>query len=235
MALDDWAKNPEELLTFDQLAIMMSENWERHNTKDQPRGLGGLTPAAAYTADGTPIKKADPAAIRLALMTVSKQRTVSREGVEWSGCFYTGAVLADHVGRRVEVRGRRHDRRYVEVFYLGEHVGQIGLAKEQSVSARGKIAQSHKEHKAKTAAHFAAGKIINADEMRERLRGRGVPESDLPAMPGTEDDAPAVKQAPKPAGTGRRGVRRVPVKAVGVESLVDEALLGMSLPAEKSA
>ncbi len=202
--------DPSTLMTFEQFAARFLAMMDRYNTVHRPKRLGGLTPAEAYAADPTPLRWAEPEVVRLALMTVEEDRTVQRQGIEFRTAWYSDDVLAglDVVGQRVQVRARRHDPRFVEVFQQGVHLGRVGLADAQTQETRARMVVAASEQKSRAAEHLVQGDLVNAIENREELRRLGFPEDSLPALPG-EEAADAPTEAKRPTGQGRR---RVPMK-----------------------
>lgn len=80
--------------------------WVRTYNEDRPHSrLRGLTPVQSWTADSTPIQRADPEQLRLCMMSVT-EATVNPEGVRHRTVDYIDleGKLRDLVRSKVEVR-----------------------------------------------------------------------------------------------------------------------------------
>lgn len=195
----DAERKPSRLLTFDQFRMVFADAIERYNEDHIPR-RDGASAAAQYAACPHPIRRADPRALRLALMTVGVHRKVDADGIEFRGHKYWGDCLADHVGRSVEIRAMRRNEDFIEVLVGGSHIGRVGLAKDQTDASRGRLVGKRLAQQQRHAAHVRQGDIINAEKVREFLSDLGVPEEDLPEVP------PAPGQENEQQPSGRRKV-----------------------------
>lgn len=193
----DAERKPSRLLTFDQFRMVFADAIERYNEDHIPR-RDGASAAAQYAACPHPIRRADPRALRLALMTVSDHRKVDGDGIEFRGHKYWDACLADHVGRTVEVRAMRRNEDFIEVFLRRIHIGRVGLAKDQTDASRGRLVGKRLAQEKRHAAHVRQGDIINARKVRTFLSDLGVPEDELPEVP------PALGEDDEQKPSGRR-------------------------------
>jgi len=85
-------------------------------------GLGS-TPFEAWMSDTTPLRKAEDAQLRSALLVATRLYTVNRrKGVHFQGQWYQGAGMLDIVGRKVQVRYPINDDSFIEIYYQDKWV-----------------------------------------------------------------------------------------------------------------
>lgn len=90
---------------------------EEYNSAHRHSALGGRTPNQVWSTDTTPIRKADPEAVRLSMLEAAGNRKVGARGVYFDNKYFTAPELAPLVGQKVTVRFMPHDQTFVEVFF----------------------------------------------------------------------------------------------------------------------
>jgi putative transposase len=128
--LPGWSEGPKTLrlkdvygldgaLISEELLVELILGWvDFYNSERPHQALDGATPLQAWAAQHTPIRKAEPEQVRLAMMPAANARKVTPDGVSFRGQLYTSGELARlrMVGRKVDVRYLPHDPSFIEVF-----------------------------------------------------------------------------------------------------------------------
>ena len=183
--------DPEALLFEDQFAALLAQEIERWN---EERLSKGSTPARRWAQDSTPLRQADPEALRLAMLRDDKQRVVHKGNIEFDRLLYTMPVFAGMNGQKVDVRYLPGVPDFVEVYRDGRHLGQALLRDNLSLEQRGRVVATRRKQNETFRRHLVQGEDVNVEVTNARLRSLGYAEEDLPRTAGTDrtgDDRPA--------------------------------------------
>lgn len=113
-----------QMLGEKQFVEIVEDGVENYNAFHQHSSLGGWTPNQVWCADGTPLRTAEPEAIRLSLLREDRKYKVHQRGVHFHGEYYIAPELGSRglVGSKVDVRYLPRDPSFVEIFYKDEWV-----------------------------------------------------------------------------------------------------------------
>lgn len=114
----------EEIAVLGERALLAYLlDWvEEYNSTHPHSALGGQSPNQVWCADQTPIRRADPEAVRLSMLEAAGTRKVGARGVFFNNRYFTAPELAPLVGQKVTLRFMPHDESFVEVFFEDEWV-----------------------------------------------------------------------------------------------------------------
>ncbi|WP_242911480.1 Mu transposase C-terminal domain-containing protein [Actinomadura terrae] len=97
-------------------------SWARwYNTERPHTGLGGRTPAQAWSEDTTALVRIGAEQLRH-LLLAEAERTIGKDGIRWGGLSYVAPELQGRGGQKVAVRYMPHDDRFLEVYLNGAHL-----------------------------------------------------------------------------------------------------------------
>lgn len=114
---------PGEHLHYEVFVELLLEWVRTYNFERQHSSLGGLTPAAVWTADTAPIRAVAEDELRwLALPT--QRRRISAHGIHHKGLKYVHPAITSLFGEVVEIRYHPHDQRWIDVFRDGKYLCQ---------------------------------------------------------------------------------------------------------------
>jgi putative transposase len=108
----------EDLLSEELFTELVLDWVNTYNTERPHQALDGDTPLQAWAAQDTPLRHAEPEALRLAMMPTAARRKVTPDGISFQSELYTSGELAALrlVDRQVDVRYLPHDDSFIEVF-----------------------------------------------------------------------------------------------------------------------
>lgn len=215
----------------DQFAAWVS--W--YNTEHAHSGLGGRSPAAAWSADPTPVRRLPEEELRH-LLLADEGRTIQADGIHFRNLTYVcpAGKIRERRGQSVRLRYMPHDDRFVHVYLDGEFL----------TTCYPDNALSDEQAEQFYAAARAAERAASADKRAARRRGRrrlatlaagGEPVTESRLV--TPADVAALDA---PASTGPHAQRRRAVSTsllgIGPPVPLDEAvdldeLLGAPAPA----
>lgn len=177
--------SPEGLMTRDDLDDRLGIWFAEYNNRPH-RSLGGRSPLFVWFSDGQPLIKAEPDVIRRSMMR-SKVRRLNKYGIDFDRkVFHSPRLqrLLDKGVRQVEIRYHAHQKHFVEVFHDGEWICTATETRKQSVEEKLGTVAGRRKRRDEAALLIAQANYDRALEERERQRLAGIPEEDLPPLPG---------------------------------------------------
>ena len=112
-------------LTLRALVALFARFVVAYNHEHVPEGLAGLSPLQSWRADPAPLHEVDPDQVRDLLLEVKDSVAVTSKGIRFDNLHYVPVdlPLSGMSGQRVQIRYAPHDRRFIEVYQQGRHLG----------------------------------------------------------------------------------------------------------------
>lgn len=173
------------------------------------RSLNGRSPLEAWFNDPHPVKKADPEAVRSAMLR-SNNRRINKYGIDFHNKVYSSPSLGQTncpVGSTAEIRYHAHRPNTVEVFKDGTWICTATVSREQTQNDKYAVISRRNAQKREAGDRMAYANYQRALDDRERQRAEGVPDEELPPLPvdpRAASDAPDETETihePRPADT----------------------------------
>lgn len=137
-------------LTIQELSSRAREWIHEYNTQRPHTALGGQTPAAAWMADHTPLRRFGADELT-SLLHHRVQRKINNDGIHLHAVVFHAPELTGLCGEKVEVAYRPNDLREIDVFYDGKHLCRAKPAVQMDADDRIKVLQARREHRDQTA------------------------------------------------------------------------------------
>jgi putative transposase len=194
-------------LTLEAFVSALLDYCEHYNQERPHAGLEGRTPAEAWDADATPIRKAEEADLQRFLLKEDHPKKVSTRGIYREGRWYTAAVLEPLIGKTVEVRFVPHDPRQVWIYRDAKLVCRARSHRELTPEEREAILRGN-EAAARVAAVHARRAKKRARRRYASIVRRGqvdeIPPPGEPAEPATRTERRTIDSLGLSTRRGRR-------------------------------
>jgi putative transposase len=168
-----------------------------YNQRHPHPELDGLTPLESWQADPTPLSVVEEALLRDLLLERRDSVAVTSKGIRFDNLHYLAPALQVQgmVGERVQIRYAPHDRRFVEVYQGGRHLGTAYPARALTPE------QNERRRRAWSEEGRRLG--VRRRKANQRARRRLEPLNRVTGDP--QDTLPAAATAPRAPGTPLRG------------------------------
>ena len=180
--------------TLGRFVAVFAEWVDGYNTRRGHTALAGRTPLELWRSDPTPVRALEHQQARWMLLA-RRTRVVQKDGIHHDGDVYFADELWGMGGEEVEVAHMPYDRRWIEVFHIGQWLATARPSVELDAAARGRALERRREDARELKAW--------ARRARRRASVRVAPIT----APGEIEQLDPVPRANTGPGTGRATLR----------------------------